>query len=68
MPEEQIAGIAEAYPGKMLEHMTALLDETGGFTPSTLASRITKMYDLMGGAVTIDAGRLPAAWDAPATR
>ncbi len=55
--EDQIAAITAAYPAALLKHMTAILDETGGFTPSTLASRITKMYDLMGGAVTIDAGQ-----------
>jgi len=34
----------------------ALLDETGSFTSSTLASRITKQFNLMGGAMAIDAG------------
>ncbi|HBO43286.1 MAG TPA: hypothetical protein DD670_05015, partial [Planctomycetaceae bacterium] len=54
--EAEIAALAEAYSDKLLEHMPALLDETGGFTPSTLASRITKTYDLMGGAATVDSG------------
>jgi acyl transferase domain-containing protein/NAD(P)-dependent dehydrogenase (short-subunit alcohol dehydrogenase family) len=54
--EGQIAAISKSYGEVLLKHMPALLDETGSFTPSTLASRITKMYDLMGGAVTIDAG------------
>ncbi len=57
VPEEEIAAISEAYADVLLQHMPALLDETGGFTPSTLASRITKTYDLMGGAATIDAGQ-----------
>lgn len=52
-----VAAIGEAYCETLLEHMPALLDETGGFTPSALASRITKTYDLMGGAATIDAGQ-----------
>jgi acyl transferase domain-containing protein/NAD(P)-dependent dehydrogenase (short-subunit alcohol dehydrogenase family) len=54
--EEQIALISKSYGEVLLRHMPALLDETGSFTPSTLSSRITKMYDLMGGAVTIDSG------------
>ncbi|MFM7073317.1 MAG: beta-ketoacyl synthase N-terminal-like domain-containing protein, partial [Planctomycetota bacterium] len=45
-----------AYDERLLERMPALLDETGSFTASTLASRITKAFDLMGGAVAIDAG------------
>ena len=57
IPEEQIEKICKAYGKVLLQHFPALLDETGSFTPSTLASRITKMYDLMGGAVTIDAGQ-----------
>ncbi len=57
IPEEEIAAISKSYGEVLLKHMPALLDETGSFTPSTLASRITKMYDLMGGAVTIDAGQ-----------
>ncbi|XZE54409.1 C45 family autoproteolytic acyltransferase/hydolase [Planctomycetaceae bacterium SH139] len=39
----------------------ALLDETGSFTTSTLASRITKTFDLMGGAASVDAGDASAA-------
>lgn len=46
----------EAYAGVLLKHMPALLDETGSFTSSALASRITKAFDLMGGAVAVDAG------------
>ena len=34
----------------------ALHDETGSFTSSTLASRLSKTFDLMGGAMAIDAG------------
>lgn len=40
----------------LLSHMPALLDETGSFTSSSLASRITKSFDLMGGAVAVDGG------------
>ena len=55
--DDQIMGICRAYEDALLKHMPALLDQTGGFTPSTLASRITKTYDFMGGAATIDAGQ-----------
>ena len=35
-----------------------LKDETGSFTTSTLASRIAKTYDLMGGGFTLDSGNV----------
>ncbi|MCC9642369.1 SDR family oxidoreductase [Rhodopirellula sp. JC740] len=38
-----------------LDKYGALLDETGGFTASTLASRIARTFDLMGGAFAVDA-------------
>jgi acyl transferase domain-containing protein/NAD(P)-dependent dehydrogenase (short-subunit alcohol dehydrogenase family)/acyl carrier protein len=34
----------------------ALHDETGSFTSSTLASRLSKTYNLMGGAMALDCG------------
>lgn len=46
--------IAKLYRDAMLQHYPALLDETGSFTASTLASRIAKSFDLMGGACAID--------------
>ena len=52
----QVAEIVDAYVDVLLQHMPALLDETGSFTASGLASRITKAFDLMGGAVAVDAG------------
>lgn len=48
--------IVEAYTDLILRLKPALLDETGSFTCSTLASRITKTFDLMGGALALDAG------------
>jgi acyl transferase domain-containing protein/acyl carrier protein/NAD(P)-dependent dehydrogenase (short-subunit alcohol dehydrogenase family) len=48
--------IAEDFIDRVLEANPALLDETGSFTSSTLASRITKQFNLMGGAMAIDAG------------
>lgn len=50
------ARIVAAYETAVLDRMPALIDETGSFTSSTLASRLTKTFDLMGGAVAIDAG------------
>ena len=52
MAEEMI----EAYQKHFLKERPALLDETGSFTSSTLASRVGKTLDLMGGAMAIDAG------------
>jgi len=48
--------LAEEFGDVMLEKYPALLDETGSFTQSTLASRITKTYNLMGGAAAVDSG------------
>ncbi|MEC8337269.1 MAG: beta-ketoacyl synthase N-terminal-like domain-containing protein, partial [Planctomycetota bacterium] len=49
--------IINAYEEKLLEKMPSLIDETGSFTSSTLASRLTKTFDLMGGALAFDAGK-----------
>ncbi len=48
--------IIEKYVEQFLKQYPALLDETGSFTSSTLASRISKTFNLMGGAMAIDAG------------
>ena len=53
---EAVERIVEAYGKKVLEKMPALVDETGSFTSSTLASRLTKSFDLMGGALALDSG------------
>ena len=47
--------VASQYHALMLRRHSAILDETGGFTASTLASRIAKTFDLMGGACAVDA-------------
>lgn len=52
----QIQEILDVFSRELLAKMPAILDETGSFTPSTLSSRITKTYDLMGGAGTICSG------------
>ena len=51
-PERYAASLAR----QILDARPALLDETGSFTASTLASRMAKTYDLMGGAAALDAG------------
>ncbi|MBP5622277.1 MAG: hypothetical protein J6X44_09705, partial [Thermoguttaceae bacterium] len=52
--QEQIDTILAEYSEVLHKRMPALLDETGSFTPSALASRITKTLDLGGGAVAVD--------------
>ncbi|MEZ6135099.1 MAG: SDR family NAD(P)-dependent oxidoreductase [Pirellulaceae bacterium] len=48
--------LIDQYETHFLEVFPALIDETGSFTSSTLASRLSKTFDLMGGAMAIDAG------------
>ncbi len=43
------------FQKRLLDEYSAILDETGSFTASTLASRIAKTFDLMGGACAVDA-------------
>ena len=53
--ESRIDDIIARYRAHVLEVYPALNDETGSFTSSTLASRLTKTFDLMGGGWAIDA-------------
>ncbi len=54
---EIVSSICEDFFSSVYdEKYPCLKDETGGYTISTLASRITKTYDLMGGGFTLDAG------------
>ena len=48
--------IVDAYQTVLLEANTALEDETGSFTCSTLASRVARTFDLSGGSMALDAG------------
>ncbi|HEX3725222.1 MAG TPA: beta-ketoacyl synthase N-terminal-like domain-containing protein, partial [Pirellulales bacterium] len=48
--------VARRFAEILIKHNPALVDETGSFTSSTLASRITKAFDLQGGALALDAG------------
>jgi acyl transferase domain-containing protein len=54
MTHDQAAQVAKEMEDRLLAVKPALLDETGSFTASTLASRISKTLDLMGGAMAID--------------
>ncbi|HUQ68419.1 MAG TPA: beta-ketoacyl synthase N-terminal-like domain-containing protein, partial [Planctomycetaceae bacterium] len=56
VPAADVERVAAAYEDLLLKHMPALQDETGSFTASTLASRLTKSFDMMGGAFSLDAG------------
>ena len=60
--EDQVQRTSEQFRKLLLEKMPALIDETGSFTSSTLASRITKTFNLMGGALAIDAGACSGAF------
>lgn len=61
-----ISSLIDDYENRFLKSFPALLDETGSFTSSTLASRLSKTFDLMGGAMAIDSGEVSslAALDA----
>ncbi|MGE0492896.1 MAG: beta-ketoacyl synthase N-terminal-like domain-containing protein [Vulcanimicrobiota bacterium] len=49
-------GLLEQFDRIFFERYSALLDETGGFTCSSLASRLTKAHDWRGGALALDVG------------
>ena len=48
--------IQNKFAEVLLAHWPALVDESGSFSTSSLASRISKTWDLMGGAAAIDSG------------
>ncbi|MAT73171.1 MAG: hypothetical protein CMJ58_27105 [Planctomycetaceae bacterium] len=48
--------LLDEYEEALITSKPALVDETGSFTSSTLASRISKELNLQGGAFAIDAG------------
>jgi len=58
--EEAIDALSVKFASIVLKKWPSLVDETGSFTSSTLASRITKTLDLAGGAVSIDSGSTSA--------
>ena len=54
--------LLDQYREELLLRYPALLDETGSFTASTLASRIAKTFDWMGGACAVDADDASGAY------
>ena len=56
LTEDVIAAAGDAFADVFSRHHACLHDETGSYTSSTLASRIAKTFDLMGGAFAVDAG------------
>ncbi len=57
---ERAESIAAQYAERLISHWPSLIDETGSYSTSTLASRISKTWDLAGGAAAIDAGSASA--------
>ena len=55
LDEAQADEIVARYREHALGLYPAIRDETGSFTSSTLASRLTKAFDMMGGAWAVDA-------------
>lgn len=56
IPDAEARTISETFGNEYVANSNALHDETASYTSSTLASRITKTFDLMGGAYSVDAG------------
>ncbi|HEY7677685.1 MAG TPA: beta-ketoacyl synthase N-terminal-like domain-containing protein, partial [Candidatus Methylomirabilis sp.] len=60
VPEGSVREVCEGYAEVFARHHQVIHDETGSYTSSTLASRIAKTFDLMGGAFAVDAGEASA--------
>ncbi|MFZ4764154.1 MAG: beta-ketoacyl synthase N-terminal-like domain-containing protein, partial [Roseimicrobium sp.] len=56
MHDAAITAIVQTLEQAFLANNLSLQDETGSYTASTLASRIARTLDLMGGAMAVDAG------------
>ena len=54
--EEKSHQILNEFRKTYFTHNTTLYDETGSYSSSTLASRVAKTLDLMGGAYALDSG------------
>ena len=61
MSQENSDRICQLFADLLFQRYPALEDETGSFTSSSLAARITKTFDLMGGAAAVNAGDVSAA-------
>ncbi|MEM9364726.1 MAG: SDR family NAD(P)-dependent oxidoreductase [Planctomycetota bacterium] len=55
LDENATGELEERFAKVLRDRFNALEDETGGFTASTLASRLTRTFDLMGGSCALDA-------------
>jgi acyl transferase domain-containing protein/short-subunit dehydrogenase len=55
---EKAAKVGQDYSEALLARWPALIDETGSFSTSSLASRIGKTWNLMGGAAALDVGEV----------
>ena len=53
---ETLNAICEEYSKILMQKIKASQDESASFNSSTTASRITKVFDLMGGAFAVDSG------------
>ena len=60
VPAAVAEAVCERFADLVIERLPALVDETGSFTSSSLASRITKTFDLGGGATAVDGGAASA--------
>ncbi len=58
--DDESRDAVQAFVREFVASCPAMHDETGSYTSSTLASRISKTLDLMGGAFSIDAGECSA--------
>jgi len=58
--ETDTVKIVGEFQRVVLKHIPALIDETGSFTSSALASRITKSFDFKGGGVAVEASDVSA--------
>ncbi len=56
VPEPSAQEVCDAFADVFVREHQALQDETGSYSSSTLASRIARTFDLMGGAFAVDAG------------
>jgi acyl transferase domain-containing protein/NAD(P)-dependent dehydrogenase (short-subunit alcohol dehydrogenase family)/acyl carrier protein len=55
LPEESVRDVLVGARKNFFQRRTMLKDETGSFSASTLASRVARMLDFMGGAFSVDA-------------
>jgi acyl transferase domain-containing protein len=56
VPDDQGQEIVAQCREALLRRWPMLQDETGGYSSSTLASRVAKTFDFQGGAFAVDAG------------